>query len=507
MVHKMPLGADDSSSLLIRTVRRNLFARYSVAVAVIAVVFVIRYALDPWLHGSLGLLFIPAIAVTTLIAGSAAGLSATCLSALVLWYFFLPPLHSFQLSLEAVVGLSAYILISAIVIGLIHWLQVTIAQLRTAQETTQNLSRQQVALIEELQTTMDRLHIAMEASSAATWGWDVITNKLDDWTPEYCNLYGFSSGEQANLESWWERIHPADRPRLTKRMRQMLDTPDDNLWNEEFRVCHPQKGQRWVARWGRAVRDANGRVTRMSGVARDITDRKQAEERERLLTRELRHRTKNLFTVIRTIAKRSLSGQQTLDHAREAFLGRLMALASADDRVITAESAGARIQDLLETELAPYPGRYIMDGPDVLVQSRMVRDFSLAVHELATNALKYGALSNESGKIMICWAASPESPVDKVQFTWKEIGGPEVTPPKRRGFGTALLNATLGRARAEYAPAGLVFTVDVPIAKPQTPIQNETNPSYSPGPQRPHDQPSSPSRVVLGSHAHHNERH
>jgi two-component sensor histidine kinase len=213
----------------------------------------------------------------------------------------------------------------------------------------------------------------------------------------------------------------------------------------------------------------------------DITDRKQAEEWERLLTRELRHRTKNLFTVIAAIAKRSLTGQQTLDQAREAFLGRLIALASADDRLITAESAGTRIQDVLETELAPYPGRYVMDGPDVLLQSRMIRDFSLAVHELATNALKYGSLSNESGKVMLSWALLKDNAGDKVKFTWKEIGGPEVNPPTRRGFGTSLLNATLGQTHIEYAREGIVYTVELSIAKPQKPIPNEIRASYSSG--------------------------
>jgi two-component sensor histidine kinase len=213
----------------------------------------------------------------------------------------------------------------------------------------------------------------------------------------------------------------------------------------------------------------------------DITDRKQAEERERLLTRELRHRTKNLFTVIGAIAKRSLSGQQTLDQAREAFLGRLIALASADDRLITAESAGAKIQDVLETELAAYPGRYILDGPDVLLQSSMVRDFSLAVHELATNALKYGSLSNDSGKVVISWALSQDNAANKVSFTWKEFGGPEVGPPKGRGFGTSLLNATLGQTHIEYAREGLIYTVDLPIVKPQKPIANEKRAAYSSG--------------------------
>jgi PAS domain S-box-containing protein len=481
LIAPMSVNAIHPGSLPLPIVRKKPVVRYSVAVMVIAATFVIRYALDPWLHGSLGLLFIPAIAVTTLIAGSAAGLFAACISAFVTWYFFLPPLYTFQLSPDAAVGLGAYLLISAIVIGLIHWLQVTIAQLHTAQASTQGLARQQVSLIEDLQTTMERLHIAMQASGAATWGWDVVTNTLDDWTPEYRHLYGFSPSDPANFEDWWGRIHFADRLHLKERMRQMLANPGDDLWNEEFRIIHPQKGQRWIARWGRAVRDADGSVTRMSGVAMDITDRKQAEERERLLTRELRHRTKNLFTVIGAIAKRSLSGQQTLDQAREAFLGRLIALASADDRLITAESAGARIREMLETELAPYPGRYVMEGPDVLLQSRLVRDFSLAVHELATNALKYGSLSNESGKVMISWTSLKDNAGDKVKFTWKEIGGPEVDLPTRRGFGTSLLNATLGQTHIEYAREGIVYTVDLLIAKPQKLIPNGIRPSYSSG--------------------------
>jgi PAS domain S-box-containing protein len=140
---------------------------------------------------------------------------------------------------------------------------------------------------EELRRARLRLELSLQASGAVTWGWNVVEDRLDEWTPQYRRLYGFAPDESTTVETWLTRVHPDDRARLSDRVQQILDTPGDDEWNEEFRVIHPELGERWIFGLGRAFRDEAGRVLRMTGVNLDITGRKrQEEERSRLLASE-----------------------------------------------------------------------------------------------------------------------------------------------------------------------------------------------------------------------------
>lgn len=128
-----------------------------------------------------------------------------------------------------------------------------------------------------LSEAQSRLELALRASGACTWGWNIIENKLDDWSPQYRDMYGFELDEPATFESWSGRIHPEDRPRLSNRVKIMLENPGDDTWNEEFRILHPGKGERWIGGIGQLFRDSSGRPLRMGGVNFDITARKQVE--------------------------------------------------------------------------------------------------------------------------------------------------------------------------------------------------------------------------------------
>jgi PAS domain S-box-containing protein len=130
---------------------------------------------------------------------------------------------------------------------------------------------------EALRQTQNRLELALQSSGSVPWGWNVVENRLDDWTPEYRQLYGFAPDEPARFETWLQRIHPDDRERLSARTQQILQTPGDDAWSEEFRIQHSQLGERWIGGSGRAYRDETGRVLRMAGVNLDITERKRAD--------------------------------------------------------------------------------------------------------------------------------------------------------------------------------------------------------------------------------------
>jgi two-component sensor histidine kinase len=196
----------------------------------------------------------------------------------------------------------------------------------------------------------------------------------------------------------------------------------------------------------------------------DYLERKQSRETEKILLNEIEHRSNNLLAVIQTIAKRSLSGDYTLAQAREGFEARLQALARANRQLTKSNWSGLKLGELVRLELQPFAERTLMDGTEVMLPPRIAQNFSLAVHELATNAAKYGAFSNGSGKVEVCWTTGRGGKNNRLKFKWKERGGPPLVVPTRYGFGTTLIKTTFPNATVDYAVDGLSCEIDVPLS-------------------------------------------
>ena len=197
----------------------------------------------------------------------------------------------------------------------------------------------------------------------------------------------------------------------------------------------------------------------------DITHRKAQEERQKLLSKELEHRTNNLLAVIMSVVHQTLSGTTSLDDARDRLTARLHALAKANLLLTGGSWQGASVRHVIEHELEIFKGHVSIEGPEVVLTPNATQSFALVIHELATNAAKYGALSLPTGKIAVRWSVEGTAP--RLVFVWEELGGPRVTIPTRAGFGTTLLKAAFqgGSApRIEYAPTGLIYTLEVPLA-------------------------------------------
>lgn len=188
-------------------------------------------------------------------------------------------------------------------------------------------------------------------------------------------------------------------------------------------------------------------------------------ERYLLLARELQHRSKNLLTVIRSLASASLPDSP----ARESFFARLHALARAQDLLLEGDTRGASIKDLVVQALESFGERVVSIGPHVYLNANAAQGFALILQELATNAAKYGALSGPSGTIRVEWAREACSP-DALVFRWRERGGPPASPPKRKGFGTMLLEVAVPSAdappRFEYSRDGFYFELKAALEKP-----------------------------------------
>jgi len=195
----------------------------------------------------------------------------------------------------------------------------------------------------------------------------------------------------------------------------------------------------------------------------DVTDQKQAQEREKTLLLEIEHRSNNLLAVVQTIAHRSLAGGQSLDDAKKAFESRLQALARANRQLTKSNWRGVDLREIVELEMEPFGRRSIIDGVNVMLGPREAQNFSLALHELATNSSKYGALSNRNGNIEISWTTITNGKTDTLKFYWREQGGPLVSEPVQYGFGTALLKVTFPVISLDYAPEGLNCEIELPL--------------------------------------------
>jgi PAS domain S-box-containing protein len=216
----------------------------------------------------------------------------------------------------------------------------------------------------------------------------------------------------------------------------------------------------------RLMFDSEGGPVGIHSIARDISGRKEAEARQLVLIRELQHRSKNLLAVVQSIVTNTLVRSRDIAAAKDAIVGRLHALASAQEFVVSGASGGVPIRDLLEAELSGFAGRAHMRGIPLVLGSAFAHQFALVVHELATNAAKYGSLSTPQGSLLLNWEINDREEQPKLRFCWTERGGPRVVAPVEQGFGSELIATMLSRKpRICYGRDGFQFTAEVPLSE------------------------------------------
>lgn len=200
----------------------------------------------------------------------------------------------------------------------------------------------------------------------------------------------------------------------------------------------------------------------------DITERKRVEERQRLLIGELNHRIQNLFAVVQAVALHSLGGNRSLVEAREVFIDRLQSLGRAYTLMTEQEWRGAPLRQILAAEISAFVDRVDFEGVDLMVRRNAAQSFALLLHELTTNAVKYGALSARGGRVDVRWTIDRDSQPARFILSWEESGGPVVTPPTRSGYGRKIIEDTIrriGRHQIEYAATGLKYRMEAPLEK------------------------------------------
>jgi PAS domain S-box-containing protein len=214
----------------------------------------------------------------------------------------------------------------------------------------------------------------------------------------------------------------------------------------------------------RLIYSEDGKPLAIHSIARDITERKEADARQLLLVRELQHRTKNLLAVVQSIATSTLGRSKDIAVPLEAFIGRLHALAHAQEFVAAGPGAGVPLRQLIDAELAPFAARASIEGEALVVGGSFAQMFALVVHELATNAAKYGSLSTARGRVVIAWKVDRTQPEALLRFSWTERGGPPASKPKTEGLGTQLISM-LGASQVAFREAGFEYALQVPLAE------------------------------------------
>ncbi len=285
-------------------------------------------------------------------------------------------------------------------------------------------------------------------------------------------IVGLTAADAQDLETVMSHVHPEDVAVLRRKIAAAIDPQRTGPFLHTYRVKHPRTGEeRWIKAAGRSQFHDN-LCTRFMGVFEDVTEARRAEEHRRLLTNELNHRMKNTLAIVLSLVESSLRNAPDPATARVDLSSRIHALSSAND-LLTAENWSAAsvsqiVNGVVETLSLPRD-RLELSGAAVRLGPKPALQLALALHELATNAVKYGALSNDTGRLNMTWGLEDHAGAPAFVFTWAERGGPTVIPPSRRGFGTKLIERATassfgGQVELTYPPTGVRWRLSAPAA-------------------------------------------
>ncbi len=314
---------------------------------------------------------------------------------------------------------------------------------------------------QRLRESEERLRFAYDIAEIAAWDVDLVQN-VSVWSPKLFDMLGIEHAKPPYPELLFNQVLPEDLPAL----RQAYDGSIANrtTFNHEFRIRRRDGEVRHLIGVGRVVAEAGGRPSRMIGINYDNTERKQAEEQIKLLSREISHRSKNMLGLVQAIARQTASGGPT--DFLDRFSSRLHSLAAAQDLLVNDAWQGVQLDALVRSQLAHFGdligSRITIAGPPVRLPPPAAQCIGMALHELATNAAKYGALSAERGRIEIIWSIAVDR--DCFELTWRESGGPRVSAPSRKGFGTTVIGKMVsvslgGTADLRFSATGLEWNV------------------------------------------------
>lgn len=297
------------------------------------------------------------------------------------------------------------------------------------------------AAAEKLLQSERRRSMALAAGQMGSWEWDREANQYF-WDEGQYRIFGVDpSTFEVTTENIRKLIHPDDWLTLQVGLERLIVQGEH--YQSEFRVIRPGGEMRWCVGTAATSAAFSESGDRISGITIDITARKEAEERQGLLAREVDHRAKNALALVQSIIRLTKANDQ--QSYVTAVEGRIRALSKVHNVLAQSRWQGASLEGLVEEELAPYrttdPERIVATGPNIMLQPAAAQTLALALHELATNATKYGALSSDKGRLRLSWNVDDGHLI----LRWSETGGPAVTEPKIHGFGSRIIRSSVER--------------------------------------------------------------
>ncbi len=313
------------------------------------------------------------------------------------------------------------------------------------------------------------LRVASEIGKVGLWDWNVETSEIY-WSDEHYRMEGYEPGEiEPTYENWAERVHPEDRDAALAKIAAAMESGEDYV--NEYRVCHRNGDVVWVSARGRFLYDDQGKPVRMLGAMIDTTQRRREEEWQKLLVAELQHRVRNLIGMVRSVARLSAPSHRHVDDYVDHLIGRLQAMGRTQSTLTRSPGRSVDLAELVREELlvhAVQPDKCHVDGPEVALSPHAAEIVTLAIHELATNSIKYGALG-DTGYIRIVWSAQERGGKPWVALRWQETAPLRKTKQTRKGFGRKLIEERVpyelqGTGRFAIHDTGVLAELEFPLS-------------------------------------------
>lgn len=320
-----------------------------------------------------------------------------------------------------------------------------------------------------LKLSEERLAIASDLVGVGFFDHDQIADIIY-FSPE---PWGGMIPEIATLENIYAVMHPEDVASFRAAVSRAHDPAGDGQFDHLYRLVRKSGEIRWISVKSRTFFEGEGKdrhAIRTVGAVVDVTERRNWEEQQRLLMGELNHRVRNTLSVVQAIASQTLRGARDPRSFVDDFKGRIQAIASAHKLLNETTWQGANLTDLLREQLQSTcgSGQLSTNGPEVWLPPQVALNLGLVLHELGTNARKYGALSVPGGRIRLSWEVDSADGKPALRMTWRESGGPPVRPTTVRGFGMGLIERTIGTrvegaTNIRFDPEGLICVIELPL--------------------------------------------
>ena len=452
--------------------------------AIVAAAWLLRIATDTLLPpGYPYITFFPAVIITSVVFGVRLGSLSAALCGIIAWYYFVGPGESF--STDGVeVALAFYVFVVATDLLLVHGMQSANKWLVKERQISSDLAKSEARILLELtQRMLEKkhaiadleeseiaTHLATKTAGIGLWRWHISSGSMH-WDTTMFEIWGISPTADGFLQysDYVGSVHPDDVANQNAILRDTVKRCGTST--REFRIQRRIDGKvRHILAVEIARADLDGKTKWVVGTNLDVTEQKDRDTHVRLLMGEINHRAKNLLAVVMSVAHQT-GGAANAEFVR-TLSARIQSLSASQDILVENKWTSVEMEDLVRAQLGHFKGlignRITVGGDPVRVSPAAIQTIGMALHELITNASKYGSLSSDFGRVAIAWQQVPGAGSDRLVMNWSEFDGPSVVPPQTKGFGSTVTGEVVRLSldaviTTDFASTGFSWQLDCPM--------------------------------------------